>query len=100
MYHKMFESSNNQKLKKDVGYAIEIAKELGLDIEQFKHDFKSTKVRNLVAEEKQQFENLKKQGMARLGVPKFLINWKEPSGKRSLEAWSDIIDAELMKKID
>ena len=98
MSHKMFDKSNNSKLKRDPGYAVEIAKELGLDIEKLKQDYKSAEVRALVAEEKQQFVNLGKQGMPRLGVPKFLINGKEPRGKRSVESWSAIIDAELKKK--
>ena len=97
MSHKMFDKSNNTKIKKDPGYAVEIAKELGLDIEKLKQDFKSAEVRALVAEEKQQFVNLGNQGMARLGVPKFLINGKEPQGKRSVETWSAIIEAELKK---
>jgi len=97
MSHTMFEKSNNSKLKKDPTFAIQLAKELGLDTEQFISDYNSSKVRDLVAEEKQQFINLGSQGMARLGVPKFLINGKEPKGRRSLEAWSAIIEAELKK---
>ena len=98
MSHKMFDKSNNTKLKKDPGYAVEIAKELGLDIEQFKQDYKSVKVKTLVAQEKQEFAELRNQGMQRLGVPKFLINGKEPQGRRTVEGWSVIIDAELKKK--
>ena len=97
MSHKMFEKSNNSKLKKDPKFAIQLAKELGLDTEQLSRDYQSAKVRDLVAEEKQQFSNLGKQGMARLGVPKFLINGKEPQGRRSVESWSAIIEAELKK---
>ena len=97
MSHKMFEKSNNSKLKKDPKFAIQLAAELGLDTEQFIRDYQSAKVRDLVAEEKQQFSNLGKQGMARLGVPKFLINGKEPQGRRSVESWSAIIEAELKK---
>tara|TARA_B100001964_G_C14140721_1_gene557298 strand:+ start:559 stop:996 length:438 start_codon:yes stop_codon:yes gene_type:complete len=97
MSHKMFEKNNNSKLKKDPKFAIQLAKELGLDTEQLISDYQSAKVRSLVAEEKQQFSNLGKQGMARLGVPKFLINGKEPQGRRSVAAWSTIIDAELKK---
>ena len=97
MSHKMFEKSNNSKLKKDPKFAIQLAAEIGLDTEQFIRDYQSAKVRDLVAEEKQQFSNLGKQGMARLGVPKFLINGKEPQGRRSVESWSAIIEAELKK---
>ena len=97
MSHKMFEKSNNSQLKKDPKFAIQLAAELGLDTEQLIMDYQSAKVRDLVAEEKQQFSNLGKQGMARLGVPKFLINGREPKGKRSVESWSAIIEAELKK---
>ena len=97
MSHKMFEKNNNSQLKKDPKFAIQLGKELGLDTEQLSSDYQSAKVRALVAEEKQQFADLGKQGMARLGVPKFLINGKEPKGRRSVEAWSAIIDAELKK---
>ena len=97
MSHKMFEKSNNSQLKKDPKFAIQLAEELGLDTLQLIRDYQSAKVRDLVAEEKQQFSNLGKQGMARLGVPKFLINGKEPKGKRSVESWSAIIEAELKK---
>ena len=97
MSHKMFEKNNNSQLKKDPKFAIQLAEGLGLNIEQLKNDYQSVKVRGLVAEEKQQFANLGKQGMARLGVPKFLINGKEPKGRRSVEAWSTIIEAELKK---
>ena len=98
MSHKMFDKSNNAKLKRDPGYAVEIAKELGLDIEQFKQDYKSAEVRALVAEEKQQFVNLGNQGMPRLGIPKFLINGKEPQGKRDISNYSAIIESELKNK--
>ena len=97
MSHKMFEKNNNSQLKKDPKFAIQLAEGLGLNIEQLKSDYQSAKVRDLIAEEKQQFTNLGKQGMARLGVPKFLINGKEPKGRRSVEAWSAIIEAELKK---
>ena len=97
MSHKMFEKNNNSQLKKDPKFAIQLAAELGLDTEQLIRDYQSAKVRDLVAEEKQQFADLGKQGMARLGVPKFLINGKEPQGRRSVESWSAIIEAELKK---
>ena len=41
---------------------------------------------------------LRQSGIKRLSVPKFLINGKEPQGKRNLASWSAIIDAELKKK--
>ena len=99
MSHKMFEKSNNSQLKKDPKFAIQLAAELGLDTEQLITDFKSAEVRALVAEEKQQFVNLKNQGMARLGIPKFLINGKEAPGyNQGISVWSALIEAELKKK--
>ena len=61
-----------------------------------KNDYNSEKVRNLVAKEKSEFSSLRSQGMDRLGIPKFLINGKEPSS-RSIDSWSAIID-DLLKK--
>lgn len=93
MSHKMFD--NFSELRKNSELPVQLAAELGLDTQQFIKDYNSAEVRDLVAKEKQQFSNLRSQGMKRLGVPKFLINGKEPA-RRSVEVWSEIID-ELIK---
>ena len=94
MSHKMFD--NFSELRKNSDLPIQLAAELGLDTEQLKIDYNSEKVRNLVAQEKAEFSSLRSQGMDRLGIPKFLINGKEPSA-RSVESWSALID-DLLKK--
>ena len=93
MSHKMFD--NFSELRKNSELPVQLAAELGLDTQQFIKDYNSAEVRDLVAKEKQQFSSLRSQGMQRLGVPKFLINGKEPA-RRSVDVWSEIID-ELIK---
>ncbi len=93
MSHKMFE--NFSELRKNSDLPVQLAAELGLDTKQFIQDYESESVKSLVAREKQQFTDLRRQGMERLGVPKFLINGKEPA-RRSVEVWSEIID-EIIK---
>ena len=45
-----------------------------------------------------EMNQMKQSGMPRMSVPKFLINGKEPQGKRDIANYSAIIDAELKKK--
>lgn len=45
-----------------------------------------------------EINQLRQSGIARLSVPKFLVNGKEPQGGRNIENYSAIIDAELKKK--
>ncbi len=94
MYKKMFD--NFSELRKNSDLPIQLAAELGLDTEQLKKDYNSSKVRALVKKEKNEFSGLRSQGMERLGIPKFLINGKEPA-TRSVESWSALID-DLLKK--
>lgn len=91
MYHKIFENYKNLKSNKD--YPLEIAKELGLDIEKLKKDMKDPSLEKRIEKEMAQLRN---SGIPRMSVPKFLINGKEPSG-RDVNAWSQIIDSELRK---
>ena len=94
MHHKLFE--NFSELRKNPDLPLQLAAELGLDVQQLKADYNSSEVRDLVTREKNQFSALRNQGMERMGIPKFLINGKEPSS-RSLESWSAIID-DIIKK--
>ena len=41
---------------------------------------------------------MKQSGIPRMSVPKFLINGKEPQGRRDVENYSAIIEAELIKR--
>ena len=91
LYHKIFENYKNLKTNPDL--PLELAAQLGLDVEKLKADANSDKINSLIDEE---INQIRTSGMPRLSVPKFLINGKEPQG-RSIEAWSAMIDAELKK---
>ena len=91
LYHKVFENFRNLKNNEDL--PLELAEELGLDIEKLKADANSSKITELIDEE---IKQMRPAGIQRLSVPKFLINGKEPQG-RSLQAWSTMIDEELKK---
>ena len=91
MYHAIFENFRNLKTNED--WPLEIAQNLGLDMNKFVQDFGSEKIKKQIDLEINQFRN---SGIPRLAVPKFLIQGKEPQG-RSLEAFSAMIDAELAK---
>ena len=41
---------------------------------------------------------MKQSGIPRMSVPKFLINGKEPQGKRDVANYSAFIEAELKNK--
>ena len=91
LYHKVFENYKNLKNNEDL--PLELAAELGLDVEKLKADANSAKITSQIDEE---IKQMRTSGIPRLSVPKFLINGKEPQG-RSLEAWSTMIDQELKK---
>ena len=91
LYHKVFDQYKNLKNNEDL--PLELAAELGLDVEKLKADANSSKITELIDEE---IKQMRTAGIPRLSVPKFLINGKEPQG-RSLQAWSTMIDEELKK---
>ena len=91
LYKMIFDNYKNLKNNEDL--PVELAAELGLDVEKLKADANSPKIVGLIEEEIKQMRN---SGIPRLSVPKFLINGREPQG-RSLEAWSTMIDEELKK---
>ena len=92
LYKKVMENYRNLKTNEDL--PLELAGELGLDIEQLKRDSNSPAIANQIQIE---IDELKNSGIPRMSVPKFLINGKEPQG-RSLAAFSAVIDSELKKK--
>ena len=91
MSDKIFENYRNLKSNEDL--PRQYAEELGLDMLQFDKDMQDPALGARIDREVNQ---LAQSGM-RTAAPKFLINGKEPQG-RSLEIYSDIIDAELQKK--
>ena len=93
MSNKIFENYRNLKSNEDL--PRQYAEEMGLDMEKFDKDMQDPALEARINKEVNQ---LKQSGIKRLAVPKFLINGKEPQGKRNLASWSAIIDAELKKK--
>ncbi len=91
MYYTIFK--DYKKLKSNEDWPLEIAQELGLDMNKFVKDFSSDKIKKQIDLEMNQFRN---SGIPRLAVPKFLIQGKEPQG-RDLATFSAMIDAELAK---
>ena len=92
LYKKVME--NYRQLKTNEDLPVQLAGELGLDVEQLKRDANSPAIANQIQTE---IDELKNSGIPRMSVPKFLINGKEPQG-RSLDAFSAVIEAELKKK--
>ena len=92
LYHSVME--NYRQLKTNEDLPVQLAGELGLDVEQLKRDANSPAIANQIQIE---VDELKNSGIPRMSVPKFLINGKEPQG-RSIDAFSTVIEAELKKK--
>ena len=92
LYHRVMD--NYRQLKTNEDLPVQLAGELGLDVEQLKRDANSPAIANQIQTE---VDELKNSGIPRMSVPKFLINGKEPQG-RSLDAFSAVIEAELKKK--
>ena len=92
LYHLVME--NYRQLKTNEDLPLQLAGELGLNVEQLKRDANSPAITNQIQTE---VDELKNSGIPRMSVPKFLINGKEPQG-RSLDAFSAVIEAELKKK--
>ena len=92
MEHKIFD--NYRELRNNEDLPRQYAQEMGLDMEKFDKDMQDP---SLEAKINKEVNQLRQSGIQRLSVPKFLINGKEPQGKRNLESWSAIIEAELKK---
>ena len=91
MYHMIME--NYRKLKTNEDLPLDYAMELGLDINKLKKDAEDPYFEELIKKESLELA----QNFERKSVPKFLVAGQEPSS-RSLEVWSEIIDAELKNK--
>ena len=93
MSNKIFE--NYRQLKSNEDLPRQYAEELGLDMVKFDQDVKDPALDARIEREMQQ---TKQSGIPRMSVPKFLINGKEPQGKRDVANYSAVIEAELKKK--
>ncbi len=87
--------ANYRDLKSNEDLPRQYAEELGLDMAKFDADMKDPALDARITKEMNQ---MKQSGIPRMSVPKFLINGKEPQGKRDIANYSAIIDAELKKK--
>jgi protein-disulfide isomerase len=68
------------------------AKEIGLNVEQFKKDMASPKVKGLIAADQKDASSL---GVS--GTPAFFINGRYLSGAQPFDSFKRIIDEELKK---
>ena len=93
MSNKIFE--NYRQLKSNEDLPRQYAEELGLDMVKFDQDVKDPALDARIEREMQQ---MKQSGIPRMSVPKFLINGKEPQGKRDVANYSAFIEAEMKKK--
>ena len=93
MYHKIMANYRNLKSNEDL--PRQYAQELGLDMAKFDKDMQDPALEARINKE---INQMKQSGMPRMSVPKFLINGKEPQGKRDIANYSSIIEAELKKK--
>ncbi len=91
-----------EKLRSNEDLPLQLAAEIGLDIDQLNKDMNDP---TIDAQIQQEYDQLKALGSSyetdeyagvRLAVPKFFINGREPAG-RGLADWSKVIEEELKK---
>jgi predicted DsbA family dithiol-disulfide isomerase len=102
MFHAIFADDAWKKLRSNEDLPLQLAAEIGLDIDQLNKDMNDP---TLDAQIQQEAGQLKALGNSyetdeyagvRLAVPKFFINGREPAG-RGLADWSKVIEEELKK---
>ena len=102
MFHAIFANDTWKQLRSNEDLPLQLAAELGLDVEQLKADMNDPTLDAQIQEEASQLKSLgnsyetDEYAGVRLAVPKFFINGREPTG-RSLDAWSKVIEEELKK---
>ena len=102
MYHAIFDTYKQLKTNEDL--PLQLAAELGLDVEQLKADMNDPAIGALIDLEYSQLTSLRNAypetdqyaAGVRLAVPKFFVNGREPLS-RSVDAFSAIIEEELKK---
>ncbi len=98
MYHKIM--TNQDEVKENEELCVEYAKDLNLDIEQFKKDSKSSEIEHQIINELKEY--LKSSPTESIVIPRFLIQGRElwtfkMSTRKTIEDFSKIIDQELEK---
>ena len=102
MFKAIFDNDRWKELRNNEDLPLQLAAELGLDIDQLNKDMNDPSVDAQIQEEYNQLKSLAnaydtdEYAGVRLAVPKFFINGREPSG-RSLADWTKVIDEELKK---
>ena len=102
MFNKIFANDLWRQLRNNEDLPLQLASELGLDIDQLNKDMNDPAVEALIQKEYNELKSLSgayetdQYSGVRLAVPKFFINGREPEG-RSVEAWSKVIDEEIAK---
>ena len=102
LYHAIFE--NYKQLKTNEDLPLQLAAELGINVEQLKTDVNDPALGTLIDSEYSQLTSLRNAypetdeyaAGVRLAVPKFFINGREPLS-RSVDAFSAMIEEELKK---
>ena len=96
-YHEMSNKifADYRSLKTNEDLPRQYAEELGLDMTKFDQDMLDP---SLNARIDREINQMKQSGIPRMSVPKFLINGKEPQGKRDISNYSAIIESELKNK--
>ncbi len=89
MHDKIFE---NQREMSEANYLV-YAKQIGLDVDQFKKDLKGATVKKRIDADKSAASKL---GVT--GTPAFFINGRYLSGNQPLDSFKRLIDEELKKK--
>ena len=102
MFHKIFDGDAWRGLRNNEDLPLQLAAELGLDVERIKNDINDPTLEAQIQAEYEQLRSLgnsyetDKYAGVRLAVPKFFINGREPAG-RSIDDWSKVIEEELKK---
>ena len=102
MFKKIFDNDMWRQLRNNEDLPLQLASEIGLDIEQLNRDMNDPSVDAQIQKEYNELKSLSnaydtdKYAGVRLAVPKFFINGREPEG-RTAAAWIKVIDQPLQK---
>jgi protein-disulfide isomerase len=94
MYHQLYENQDSWKDSRQVSAVFEqYAKQLGLNVEKFKQDYKSDAVNNAVKADMAAGQNAKADS-----TPTFVLNGAKIENPTSAEAFTKIIDEAIAKQ--
>ena len=102
MFKKIFDNDMWRQLRNNEDLPLQLASEIGLDIEQLNKDMNDPALDIQIQKEYNELKSLSnaydtdKYAGVRLAVPKFFINGREPEG-RTAAAWVKVIDEEIAK---